>query len=410
VLVGAVLSLTDRHRTPLAIIDDGDMGRMPGVIVQAHAISQLLEGRTTPRPGLFGIIALTGLAALVGIMLSLLRQGIAVKLALAAGVIGLYWLTAIFGFAQGLPLLPMLAPTIAFLAALWMMDLLIGRAESKQREYIQGMFARYVSPAVVDQLVANPSAARITGERREATFIFTDIANFTGLTERLDPQLHANMLNRYLNGACDIILRHGGTIDKFIGDAIMVIFNAPLQQPDHAARAVKCALELDEFAEIFRKDRNREGIPLGVTRIGIHTGVATIGNFGSDARTEFTALGDTVNIASRVEGANKTFGTRICCTGDVVEKCPDLEFLPVGEAILRGKSQSVTLWLPVSGDTGAEFASQYRSAFSQLSAGDQKVKTRFAELVEQKPGDPLLIFHLKRMEAGTVSTLVTMDD
>lgn len=410
VLVGAVLSMTDRHRTPLAIIDDGDMGRMPGVVVQAHAISQLLEGRTTPRPGLFGSAALTAIAAFFGIALSTLRQSIVIKLALAVVAVGFYWTIAIFGCGQGLPLVPMLAPTIAFMASLWIMDLLIGRAESRQREYIQSMFARYVSPAVVDQLVANPAAARITGERREATFIFTDIANFTGLTERLDPQVHAHMLNRYLNGACDIILRHGGTIDKFIGDAIMVIFNAPLEQPDHAVRAVKCALELDEFAEIFRNDRNREGIPLGITRIGIHSGVATIGNFGSDARTEFTALGDAVNIASRVEGANKTFGTRICCTGAVVEQCHGLEFLPVGEVVLRGKSQPVALWLPVTSDTGAEFASQYKSAFSQLSAGDQNVRRKFAKLAEQKPGDPLVAYHLRRMEAGTMSTLVMMED
>ncbi|NBS94299.1 MAG: adenylate/guanylate cyclase domain-containing protein, partial [Betaproteobacteria bacterium] len=195
--------------------------------------------------------------------------------------------------------------TLGLALSLWMMDTLIGGAERKQRQFVQGAFSRYVSPDVVNQLVENPEALAVKGDRRELSFIFTDVAGFTTLSEGLSAEKLSETLNAYLDGACQIILESKGTIDKFIGDAIMTIFNAPIPQDDHAERAVRCALAIDAYAEDFRKRYNAEGIPIGVTRIGIHSGPAVIGNFGSQQRMDFTALGDTVNTAARTEGVNK---------------------------------------------------------------------------------------------------------
>ncbi|MFZ4382023.1 MAG: adenylate/guanylate cyclase domain-containing protein, partial [Sandarakinorhabdus sp.] len=411
VLVGAVLSITDRHRTPLAVVDDGDDAMMPGVIIMAHSLSQYLEGRSVNRLEPAGEIAITVLFALIGVGLGLLKRGAAFSFSVGGVCLVVYWTFAMLGYSYGVPLVPLLAPTIAMLLALWLMDVIIGRAERKQRQFIQGAFSRYVSPAVVDQLVDDPNALSIKGDRREVTFIFTDIASFTTLSEGLTSEALSEVLNAYLDGACTIILKHQGTIDKFIGDAIMAIFNAPIAQSDHAERAVKCALELDVYAEDFRKKQNAAGIPIGVTRIGIHTGFATVGNFGSSSRMDFTALGDTVNTAARTEGVNKYFGTRICVTEETVSECPNLKFRPIGDVVLKGKTKPVGLFSPVSADDAAtNVVTDYMVAYDLLKAEDPRGIDSFQALAGQYPGDAVIAYHSRRIAAGATSSLIVLED
>ncbi|MDQ3139790.1 MAG: CHASE2 domain-containing protein [Pseudomonadota bacterium] len=411
VLVGAVLSITDRHRTPLAVVNDGDEGMMPGVIVQAHSVSQFLEQRGSNRMGSPGVGAITMLFALIGMGLGLLKRGAAFNFTAGGIAIALYWAYAMLGYAHGVPLVPLVAPTLAFAISLWLMDVIIGRAERKQREFIQGAFSRYVSPAVVDQLVGDPQALSISGTRREVTFIFTDIASFTTLSEQLTSETLSDVLNHYLDGACAIILKYQGTIDKFIGDAIMAIFNAPIAQPDHAERAVKCGLELDVYAEQFRKEQNEAGIPIGVTRIGIHTGSATVGNFGSSSRMDFTALGDTVNTAARTEGVNKYFGTRICVTEETVSECPNLTFRPIGDVVLKGKTKPVGLFSPVSeAEAASNLIPDYLAAYDLLKTEDGKAADEMRALHERYPDDAIIAYHGRRIDKGIVSALIVLED
>lgn len=412
VLVGAILSMTDRHRTPLAIYADGEDAMMPGIVVQAHGIAQYLEGRKAPRMGVSAVAVISLLFAALGVVISLFKRGIVFNMGLGAALVAAYWVGAVFGYASGdLPLVPLVAPTLGFALSLWMMDALIGRAERKQRQFVQGAFSRYVSPAVVSQLVKDPSSVSISGVRREATFIFTDIAGFTTLSEILGSEQLSNVLNEYLDGACEIILKYEGTIDKFIGDAIMSIFNAPIAQPDHAERAVKCALELDAYAEAFRIRQNQLGVPIGVTRIGVHCGVATIGNFGSHSRMDFTALGDTVNTAARTEGVNKYFGTRICCTDEVVKRCPDLFFRPIGDIVLKGKTEAVTLYSPMSDeDARSDLTKAYAASYELLKLGTPSAADAVRALHKQYPDDPITAFHHARVEKGLVTNLVVMED
>jgi adenylate cyclase len=411
VLIGAVLSITDRHRTPFAVVGDGDDAQMPGILVQAHATSQLLEGRRSPKPGTGAVVLMTALLALTGVAIGLLKRGIAVNVVVGAVLVTGLWVGAILGFRHGVPLVPLVAPTLALALALWMMDAVIGRGERKQRQFVQSAFSRYVSPAVVDQLVDDPQSLRVTGERRQATFVFTDIAGFTTLSEELAGERLSEVLNAYLDGACEIVLRHEGTIDKFIGDAIMAIFNAPLAQPDHAQRAVRCALELDAYAEAFRARMNAEGVRLGITRIGVHTGPATIGNFGSQQRMDFTALGDTVNTAARCEGVNKYFGTRVCCTHDVVTQCEGLAFAPIGDIVLKGKKVPVRLYCPLDAEQAASPAMRdYLAAFAQIERGEPEGCRQMVALHTDRPGDPLPAFHADRIAHGHDSVLIVMDD
>jgi class 3 adenylate cyclase/CHASE2 domain-containing sensor protein len=410
VLIGAVLSITDRHLTPLAIIDEGDQGHMPGVLVQAHGIAQLLEGRQPPSLPLGWQLAIIGGFAVLGLIISLMKRGIAFNVGIAGLVVALYWVGAILGFGQGLPMVPLLGPTIALGLSMWMMDLILGRAERVQREFIQRTFSRYVSPAVVDQLVDDPSSATIQGTRREASFIFTDVAGFTTLSERLAPEKLSEVLNAYLDGACAIILKHEGTIDKFIGDAIMAVFNAPVAQADHADRAVRCALDIDAYAEDFRTRCNADGVPFGITRIGVHCGDAIIGNFGSQARMDFTALGDTVNTAARTESVNKYFGTRICCTEPIVAACPGRRFRPIGDIVLKGKTTPTRLFVPVADGEDTALLHAYAGAYNALEQASVGANAAFHTLADRFPADPLVQFHCKRLAAGEHSTIVVMDD
>jgi class 3 adenylate cyclase/CHASE2 domain-containing sensor protein len=411
VLVGAIQSITDRHRTPLAVVDDGEDAMMPGIVVQAHGVSQYLEGRRSNRLNAASSATVTFMFALIGVGIGLLKRGAAVSFSAGGACIALYWAGAMLGYSHGVPLVPLVAPTIALFLSLWLMDVIIGRAERKQRQFIQGAFSRYVSPAVVDQLVDDPNALSIKGDRREVTFIFTDIASFTTLSEGLTSEVLSDVLNAYLDGACQIILKYQGTIDKFIGDAIMAIFNAPITQADHAERAVKCALELDVYAEDFRKKQNAAGIPIGVTRIGIHTGIATVGNFGSTSRMDFTALGDTVNTAARTEGVNKYFGTRICVTEETVSLCRNLKFRPIGDVVLKGKTKPVGLFSPVSdADAATSVTADYMAAYDQLKAESPAGIAAFRALAEKYPDDAIIAYHSRRIDAGATSTLIILED
>lgn len=411
VFVGAVLSITDRHRTPLAVVYDNDDAMMPGILIQAHSAAQFIEKRQPQRSGLLVVCSVTLLMALIGTGIGLVKKGVMFNVCAGLCVVIVLWLGAMFGYMYGLPLLPLISPTLALALSLWMMDILIGSAERKQREFVQGAFSRYVAPAVVDQLVDNPDALRIQGERKELTFLFTDVAGFTTMSEQLSSEQLSDILNAYLDGACKIILQYEGTIDKFIGDAIMAIFNAPIAQADHHSRAIRCALELDAYAEDFRQKQNQAGIPMGITRIGLHTGSAVIGNFGSRSRMDFTALGDTVNTAARCEGVNKYFGTRICCTASVIEHCSTLNFMPIGNVVLKGRHRPVGLYHPVDiSKAQSDIYQAYVAAYQLLEKQAPDATQAFTILHEKYPEDPLIQFHYERVVQGITSNLVIMED
>ena len=261
--------------------------------------------------------------------------------------------------------------------------------------------ARYFSPNLVQQLVESPEALNLDGERRELTFVFTDLADFTPLVETLSPSVIVPLLNEYLDQMTQIVFRHGGTVDKVVGDAVHAMFGAPLEQPDHVARAIACGMEMDEFSEAFRERKNAEEIPLGVTRIGVHTGPAIVGNFGGEQFFDYTAHGDAINTAARLENANKQFGTRICVSEKVVEQVKDFKGRSIGTIQLPGKTEELKVFEPLNGERANSPATQaYRDAFAKLEASDPGANQAFAAVVGKYGDDPLSTFHLKRTLAG----------
>jgi adenylate cyclase len=208
-----------------------------------------------------------------------------------------------------------------------------------------------------------------------------------------------------------IVMKHDGMVDKFIGDAVFAIFNAPLDLPDHAQKAVRCMLEMDRFAEDFRHKQNAHGIPLGVTRIGVHTGVAVIGNFGSQARFTYTAQGDAVNTASRLEGINKYFGTRLCVSDATRLLCPDLTFRPVASVVLKGKTEPLDLWEPLQdGAHSSGFLDAYRTAYDRLKMEEDGAGALFDALLANMPDDPCVKLHLKRLAEGAAGVKMVMTE
>ena len=160
-------------------------------------------------------------------------------------------------------------------------------------------------------------------------------------TEGLEPEVLVRLLNEYLDGTCRIVPRHGGTIDKIVGDALHVMFNAPGDQPDHAERALECALELDEFCCRYAAGQRDLGIDLGNTRIGVNTGETVVGNFGGATRFDYTAHGDAINTAARLESVNKHFDSRICVSETTLERCAYPHHRPIGRLVLKGKSEGL---------------------------------------------------------------------
>ena len=196
----------------------------------------------------------------------------------------------------------------------------------------------------------------------------------------------------------EIAFERDGTVAKIIGDAIHVLFGAPAEQPDAAARAIACALALDAWAEDFRHRWREKGVPVGQTRIGVHAGPAVVGNFGGGRLFDYTAYGDTINAASRLEAANKTFGTRICVSAAAVQRAGDFTGRPIGDLVLRGRVEPMRAYEPLparSADTEA-----YARAFEKLEAKDPTAIAAFAALVGERPDDPLAQYHLRRLLNG----------
>src|SRR5271170_4540449 len=224
------------------------------------------------------------------------------------------------------------------------------RRRQAEAERAHASLSRYFSPKLAERLASDADAIDLRGQRREIATLFTDIASFTALVETLEPSVLGPLLNEYLTGMTDIVFAHDGTVAKIVGDGLHVLFGAPGEQPDHAYRAVACALALDEYAQSFRDRCHQKGISLGVTRIGAHAGPAIVGNFGGSRFFDYTAYGDTINVAARLEAANKQLGTRICVSAALADKVNGFQGRPVGDLMLRGRTETIRALEPLQAE------------------------------------------------------------
>ena len=275
------------------------------------------------------------------------------------------------------------------------------RRRQAEAERAYASLSRYFSPQIASRLVCEGEADGMTVHRREVAIIFTDLTSFTSLVETTPPDVFGALLNEYVGGMTDVVFAHEGTVAKVMGDAIQILFNAPGDQPDYATRAIACAHELDVWAEAFRARWKSKGVNFGTTRIGVHAGPAWVGNFGGSRFFDYTAYGDTINTAARLEAANKVLGTRICVSAAVADATEKFRGRPVGDLMLRGRSEPLRAYEPLSaaafqGPTTA----QYSEAFAKLEAGDASAMPAFAALVGLHADDALAGFHLRRLLNG----------
>ena len=284
------------------------------------------------------------------------------------------------------------------------------RRRQAEAERAHALLSRYFSPNLAERLASDPDAVDLGGQRRDITSLFTDISEFTSMVEAIDLKIIAPLLNDYIGGMTEVAFAHGGTVIKIIGDAMHILFGAPAEQPDHAARAVACALELDVYAQAFRARWREHDVALGLTRLGLAAGPAVVGNFGGGKFFDYTAYGDTVNTAARLEAANKQLGTRICVSESVASRVPGFKGRPIGDLLLRGRKESLRAFEPLSATINESLATQaYLDAFAKLEVEDPMAMPAFAALLGVHSEDHLVGFHLRRLLNGATGSRIVLD-
>jgi adenylate cyclase len=339
VFVGtSATGLLDVFETPFA------HGKMPGIQIHAAVADDILSKRFIDQPaapirvasvvaaglviGLAATVLPAWWAALVTVVFVALTGWLATQL-FAGG----YWVN----LSQ-----PVLASWFALLGGVGYQYFF----EDREKRKVKKLFGQYVSKDVYAQLVENPTLARLGGHRREMTVLFSDIRGFTTLTERGQPDEVVGMLNEYFSSMVDLVFRHKGTLDKFVGDMVMALYGAPLDDPDHADHAVQTALamiaELSRLNAQWKVQGRFAELDIG---IGINTGPMIAGNIGSEAIMSYTVIGDAVNLGSRLESLNKQYGTRIIISEATRERLKgQYQFRALGDVVVKGKTQPVAIF------------------------------------------------------------------
>jgi len=388
VIVGATaVGIYDLRVTPFS-------GTFPGVEVQATIMDNLLRGnfiRTPPLGLIIMLLILIALAVMLGVVLPRFSAAWAfiITLIIIEAYVGLNYLLFT---RQGLQLelfYPLGLIVLIYLGVTMQRFL----AEERERERIRKTFESYVAPTVVQEMLKHPEQLRLGGERRDITLLFTDIRGFTTMSENLDPEALVKLLHDFLNPMSNIIINQGGTIDKYMGDAIMALFGAPLMQTDHPRLACRAALEMVASLTALNQTWAEQGRPPLKVGVGVNTGPVAVGNMGSDRLFDYTAIGDNVNLASRLEGLNKYYGTSILIS-DTTAKAVENGFIlrDVDLVRVKGKAQGVRIYeLLGEGEPDPELARFLELHHRGLALYREKHFHEslpvFAQALELHPGD-----------------------
>jgi adenylate cyclase len=332
--------LVDVFQTPF---DAVGQGRMPGVQMHASVADSILSNRFI-RPAGRGwrVAAVLGGAVLVGLLSAFLSfHGAAPAAAAAMAGFAAY---ALYAFGNGL-WLNMVEPLAAMGLALFSGTAYQYFVEGREKRKVKTLFGRYVSRDVYEQLLAHPERAALGGTRRDMTVLFSDIRGFTSVTEKGQPEELVAQLNEYFSRMVDIVFRHEGTVDKFVGDMVMALFGAPLDDRDHAEHAVAAAVDMvRELGELNRSwaAAGKAQLDIGV---GVNSGEMIAGNIGSASIMSYTVIGDNVNLGSRLESLNKEYRTRIIISEATRGRLTGTyEIRPLGDVIVKGKTQPVAIF------------------------------------------------------------------
>ncbi len=321
----------------------------PSVLIQAAAIEAILRGQVFTRPVWVEFAEPVGAALLGALCLLMAARLRPVAAALLAVLVCLAWTAAAAAAVPGLAVLldPAGPPIVAIVTFALAAIARFARDEWRAR-LLRLSFEQHLAPEVVRRIAADPTALRLRGEMREITALFTDIEGFTSMTERAEPADLVALLDAYFDVATSIITDRGGMIDKIVGDAIHAIFNAPFALEDHPRQAVASALALLDATEEVRRSPLGERLKLGRTRVGIETGPAIVGDVGGSRKLDYTAHGNAINAAARLEAANKELGSAICIGPGTAARLDPAMLRPIGTLTLRGQSGEITVYTPAA--------------------------------------------------------------
>jgi adenylate cyclase len=364
---------------------------MKGLEVHAHMLAQLLDGRM-PRgvPGwamwlaAFGVVVAGGLTSLLEMRSWKLALVLIGQLVFFAALP--FYLQSTNVDTLGLPASGWgVAWALAF-ASVLTVERAVG---AEQRKFAQSALGKYLPRDIAEQIVRDPDRLALRGEKKQIYAMFTDLEGFTKLSHAITPEQLSSLLNAYLDVMSETVLRHGGTIDKFVGDAVVAFWGAPIAREDDGDRAVRAAVAMYEAGEEFRRRAPADLPPIGVTRVGLHRGDAVVGNFGGEGRIQYTALGDGMNTAARLESANKSLKTTILVSSEAKRESGLSYFRPMGRIVLSGRSTPVEVWEPVPQMDGA-LRDRLVKLWERFDGGDTSALTELAEIAAANKDDAAL--------------------
>ncbi|WP_126177068.1 adenylate/guanylate cyclase domain-containing protein [Tsuneonella rigui] len=396
ILIGGDIVDIDRVATPLS--EAAGTPQPPGLKVHAEMIAQMLDGKALPQPMGITLWAFALLFILMAVLTGLLEWGSWRIYAL---------LGAQFVVMLGIPFamqwngvdtygLPAVGWVLGWILAFTAVTSAARTAGAVQRNFAQGALGKYLPQDIAQEIIERPELLALHGEKKDIFVVFSDLEGFTKMSHALKPEQVAKLVNRYLSMLSKVVLDHGGVLDKFVGDAVVAFWGAPIAREDDGERAARAAYALWQAGEAFREEvaKSDPSLPkIGKTRVGLHYGEAVVGNFGGENRIQYTALGDSMNTAARLEAANKALESNVLASREAVERSRLDWWRPMGKVVLRGRAKAVEVFAPAP-----EWAAAEREDLAAALAEDdpERAADKIKPLAERYPTDSALENLLRR--------------
>lgn len=393
VLVGtSVLALADLRTTPVQV-------SFPGVEIHASIVHALMNPDIIPYPPEFEVAVMVLILFLTGLLMLLTYPLMGPRVLLVSGLMLLLlslganlvlWTEYRISLPVMVELLLVFSVTAIFIGASLI-------RENRSRNQIHTMFGQYVPMQHIDRMLVDPASASMDGERREMSVLFSDIRNFTALSEHLSTRELKQFLNNYLTPITEIIFSHQGTVDKYVGDLVMAFWGAPLADKDHAQHAVETALEMQRKIRSMQPEFEKLGIHDLSAGIGIHTGEMNVGDMGSSYRRAYTVLGDAVNLGSRLEGLTKYYGIDILVSEETKSDAPGYRYRFIDHVRVKGRDEPLKIFEPLQPEA-APSLERWEKAMQCYRSGEWQQAAKILEKLQQQSDHRLYRLYLKRID------------
>jgi adenylate cyclase len=398
VLIGGDLPDLDQFETPATRLTGQPT---TGLKVHATMLTQLLDGRLPGRVNDVALWIVAFFVVLAGAFTSMIDTRPGVLTLLIVGQLAFFSAVPVLFEWQGIDTqgLPAFGWIAGWLLAYMATEATVKAMGSDQKRFAQSALGKYLPRDIAAQILKDPSKLSLRGERLQIYTLFTDIQGFTELSHRIPAEKTAMLLNAYLDGMSDIVLNNGGTIDKFVGDAVVAFWGAPIARPNDGENAVNAALEMLAFTQKFGEN-DPDRAMVGRTRVGLHFGEAIVGNFGGEGRISYTALGDAMNTAARLEGANKYLKSVALISEDVRRQVITDVLRPMGRIVLSGRPTPIVVWEPAP-EMAAATRAELAELWEQFDGGDKEALHAIEAIAAGHPDDPALSgFAIRLLQAG----------